>query len=318
MKMYDDPPTRVSERLRDIALKGQALLQTGQYVEAQKGFEKMYKILLDEQPDGRRYHKGHALHNIGAALYSRNPQAALKYFLLAYVEDLLYQPEGQEDAADTLPAGKTLSGVYIVKEDLLAALKALAKNAKTNGPVIQNPESVIKSLDKNLSKYLSDKTKALAATEVLRKPGQFQSEWKRRVFVGGSYSNHIAEIERIGKLCVKLGRDPVIASQFETPPHRIHHHALMLLHECRAAIFEVSDDVGQLMEIERLRDYQVSALMLCQKDKNRLSAMLKTLFEFSDCQFEQYSTMEEMDMHVRRFLKQIKKGKGASRKQPNE
>ena len=82
----------------------------------------------------------------------------------------------------------------------------------------------------------------------------------------------------------------------------------MLLHECRRALFEVSDDVGQLMEIERLRDYQVSALMLCQKDEKRLSGMLKTLFESSDCQFKQYGSMEEMDTHVRDFLTLTKKG----------
>ena len=123
----------------------------------------------------------------------------------------------------------------------------------------------------------------------------------------GSYSEHIAEISRIGDICAKLGFDPIIASRFETPSDKVHHHSLMLLHECRTAIFEVSDDVGQLMEIERLRDYQVSALMLCQKDKTRLSAMLKTLFDSSECQFRQYGTVEEMENHVKRFLKEVKK-----------
>lgn len=308
MKTYDDPPIKLNERLRDIALKNQALLETHQYVEAQKGFEKMYKLMMADQPLGKRYHKGYALQNMGAAtLYSGKPQKALKSFLLAYIEDLLSQTEGEEDKADTLPARKTLSGVYLVDDSLLAALKTLAMESKTSGTVIQDPEKLIKGLDNSLSKYLSDKTKALAVSEPLRQPGQFQSEWKNRVFVGGSYSNHTAEIYRIGDICVKLGLDPVIASQFETPPDKVHHHALMLLHECKAAIFEVSDDVGQLMEIERLRDYQVSALMLCQQDKNRLSAMLQTLFESSDCHFNQYGTMEEMDTHVRRFLKQMKK-----------
>ncbi len=42
-----------------------------------------------------------------ASLYSGKPQKALKFFLLAYVEDILSQNEGEEDKADTLPA-KTL------------------------------------------------------------------------------------------------------------------------------------------------------------------------------------------------------------------
>jgi len=308
MKTYDDPPIKLNEKLRDIALKNETLLETRQYVKAQKGFEKMYKILLSNQPVGRRYHKGYALQNNGAAtLYSGNPQKALKSFILAYVEDLLSQTEGEEDKADVLPAGKTLSGYYLVDDSLLAELKTLAGRSKTSGTVIQDPEKLIKDIDKSSSKYLSDKTKALAVNEPLRRPGQFQSEWKDRVFVGGSYNNHVAEISRIGDICVKLGFDPVIASKFETPKDKVHHHALMLLHECKTAIIEASDDVGQLMEIERLRDYQVSALILCQKDKTRLSAMLNTLVESSDCQFIQYGTMEEMETHVKLFLKQRKK-----------
>ena len=115
MKTYDDPPTKINEKLRDIALKSQALFETRRYIEAQKGFEEMYKYLLKSQPAGRRYHKGYALHNIGGAiLYSGKPQKALKFFLLAYVEDLLSQNEGEEDNADRLPAGNTLSGYYLL------------------------------------------------------------------------------------------------------------------------------------------------------------------------------------------------------------
>lgn len=303
MKDYDNPPIEIDETLRDIALKSQALLDSRQYGKALKNFERMYKTLLSNQPPGRRYHKGYALHNIGVAtFYSGNPQNAMNWFILAYVEDLLSQPKGEEDKADDLPAGKTLSGVYLVDRTLLSSLKLLVNTSKNKGTVIQDPEQIIKDLDRHLTEYLANKGNALAITETLRKPGQFQSEWKDRVFVGGSYSNHIAEIYRIGDMCAELGFDPVIASRFETQADRVHHHALMLLHECRRAIFEVSDDVGQLMEIERLRDYQVSALMLCQKDKERLSAMLKTLFESSDCQFKQYSSMKEMETHVRDFL----------------
>lgn len=308
MKTYDDPPLEVDEALRDMALGNQALLDLHQYAKAKTGFEKMYSILLGNQPTGKRYHKGYALHNIGVAtFYSGNPQKALNYFLLAYIEDLLSQPEGEEDKADTLPAGKTLLGMYRVNGTLLEALKILTRTSKTKGAVIQDPEQIIKELDQTLSDYMAAKAKALAVSETLRKPGQFQSEWKDRVFVGGSYSNHIAEICRIGEICTELGFDPVVASRFETQPDRVHHHALMLLHECRRAVFEVSDDVGQLMEIERLRDYQVSALMLCQKDKDRLSAMLKALLESSDCRFRQYGNIEEMDTHVRKFLMQTNK-----------
>lgn len=305
MKMYDDPPLELDETLRNMALRNQALLDLHQYIKAKTGFEKMYNILLNNQPTGKRYHKGYALHHIGVATFhSGDPQNALNYFLFAYIEDLLSQPEGEEDKADTLPAGRTIRDMYRVDDTLIASLKILTKNSKTRETLIQDPEQIFNDLNQKLSEYLTAKTEALEVSETPRKPGQFQSEWKDRVFVGGSYSNHIAEICRIGEICRELGFDPVIASHFETQPDRVHHHALMLLHECRRAIFEVSDDVGQLMEIERLRDYQVSALMLCQKDKDRLSEMLKALFESSDYRFRQYGNIEKMDTYVRDFLTQ--------------
>jgi len=305
MKMYDEPPLELDETLRNMALRNQALLDLHQYTKAKTGFEKMYEILINNQPSGKRYHKGYSLHHIGiATFHSGNPQKALNFFVFAYIEDLLSQLEGEEYKADTLPAGRTLRDMYRVDDTLLEALNVLTKKSKTRGTVIQDPEQILNELNQKLSEYLTAKSEALGVSETLRKPGQFQSEWKDRVFVGGSYSNHIAEICRIEEICRKLGFDPVIASRFETQPDRVHHHALMLLHECRRAIFEVSDDVGQLMEIERLRDYQVSALMLCQKDKERISAMLKTLFESSECRFQQYGNIEELDTYVSEFLRQ--------------
>ena len=264
-------------------------------------------MLLDAQPVGKRYHKGHSLHNIGVATFQLgDQQGALNYFVLAYIEDLLSQPEGEEDNADAAPAGRTVRDGYHLHPGLIQALKELIKDTKKRGVVVQDPEQILKELDQKLPEFVATKAETPPRDEKPRKPGQFRSEWKDRVFVGGSYSTHIAEILRIGKICEELGFDPVIASRFETEPNRVHHHALMLLHECRRAIFEVSDDVGQLMEIERLRDYQVSALMLCQKDKDRLSAMLQALFESSDCRFRRYSDIDEMDRYVREFLQETK------------
>ena len=152
MKMYDEPHLELDETLRNIAIKNQALLDLHQYTKAKTGFEEMYNILLSNQPTGKRYHKGYSLQHIGVATFhSGNPQKALNYFIYAYIEDLLSQPKGEEDKADTLPAGKTLRDMYRVDNDLIEALKILTKNSKIRMTVIQDPELVLNYLDKKLS-----------------------------------------------------------------------------------------------------------------------------------------------------------------------
>jgi hypothetical protein len=302
--MYEGLSDELDERVRNMLIENQTRLTLHQYYKAKNGFEELYELLLDLQPAGKRYHKGHPLHNIGFATFQLgDPEGALKYFLLAYIEDLLSQSEGEGKNADDLPAAKALRNVYRVDESFINKLKVLAEDKKRHGVVVQEPDQMLKEIDQPISEATAFEAPVV---ERLRKPGQFQSEWKDRVFVGGSYSMHIAEIRCIGEICKKEGFDPIIADLFETPQDKVHHHALMLLHECRRAIFEVSDDVGQLMEIERLRDYQVVSLMLCQKDKTRLSTMLRTLVDSSDCFFQQYGNIEEMSNHVKEFLHQTK------------
>jgi hypothetical protein len=124
------------------------------------------------------------------------------------------------------------------------------------------------------------------------------------VFLGGSYLKHYSEINQIKKVCKELGYDPVIAFEFETPHDKIHHHALMLLHECSKAIFEVTEHIGQLMEIERLRDYQpVEALIVCQVNAP-LSEMLVALLGSQGYEVKRYSRPEELEKLVRGFLSQ--------------
>jgi hypothetical protein len=63
---------------------------------------------------------------------------------------------------------------------------------------------------------------------------------------------------------------PVIADEFELllPDRDIHDVTLWLLHSCRIAIFEVTQNSGALMELERIRDYGIfkSLLLYYHKD----------------------------------------------------
>jgi hypothetical protein len=81
----------------------------------------------------------------------------------------------------------------------------------------------------------------------------------------------------------------------------VHHHALMLLHECGKAVFEVTEHVGQLMEIERLRDYEVKPLVVCQVNAP-LSEMLEALLKSQGYEVNRYSNPAELEKLVTDFL----------------
>lgn len=88
-------------------------------------------------------------------------------------------------------------------------------------------------------------------------PGRYD----QRVFIGGDYSHRalIAEIERIVS---DLGFTPIIADQYGMKEKEIHDCTMRLLHNCKYAIFDISTISGALMEIERIRDYKIKALIV--------------------------------------------------------
>jgi hypothetical protein len=64
--------------------------------------------------------------------------------------------------------------------------------------------------------------------------------WDRRVFAGGAYRAKDHQVEVVVDVVRRLGFDAVATWDFEIPNELSHHHSLMLLHECRSAIFDVN------------------------------------------------------------------------------
>lgn len=300
-------PPDLNQTFQGMVLANGSLVLSRQYDKAREGFEEIYKMLRDQQPAESRYHKGYLLHQIGIILVlSGNPPEALRYFILAYIEDLLSAKRGEEDKADDMPAGRTLRRGYKVNEDALMHLKEIVSADKFSGSVIHDPERVFAELARGRSP--TDVTRPTSTPDLgvgKRKPGKFEFDWEKRVFVGGDYSTHLSEINDIKTMCQKMGYEPVIASDFETPPGMEHHHALMLLHECKRAIFEVSSNAGQLMEIERLRDYGYEpdkVLIVCQPH-GRPTGMLEPLLKAEGYRMCKYNTNSELIEQVKKFLR---------------
>jgi hypothetical protein len=304
VKPFENPPPQVQEKLSPMISEAEALLASLQYSQAKIKFREICNLLLESQPPGTRYHKGYVLHQAGVASFlSGETKEALPYFVQAYIEDLLSQDQNQEDKADELPAAENLRNLYHVSEDFLKDLKRCTIDAKKGGYVVRYPLEIIDQLkEKWPPDWLDKHSKIPNASPSKRKPGQFFSDWEKRVFVGGSYSHHLSEINEIKRVCLILGYDPIIAAEFQTPPDRIHHHALMLLHECSKAIFEVTAQAGQLMEIERLRDYQIDPLIIHQERAYR-SEMLMTLLTLSVYKVETYNSFNVIETLVTGYLK---------------
>lgn len=136
-----------------------------------------------------------------------------------------------------------------------------------------------------------------------RSPGMFEKAWERHVFVGGSYKELLVMSE-IKKCVSQKGYEPVFALDFEIPEDLVHHHSLMLLHECKYAIFDLSQEAGQLMEIERVRDYDIETLAVYQAvgGEPKITEMLKALLNTMKIPTKLYRDSSELNSHIDSFL----------------
>lgn len=289
-------------------LKASLDIQSARFEDAIGTLTELYELLLTRQPPGTRYHKGLPLHNIGYCLVRLGRQEeAARHFFLAYIEDLLSQELGEEDAADSAPASQTLRLAYRVKAELLDRLKDLARTRKRADREPSDPEELLAEFaaPRSSAEVLQEIPEAQPAASGGRKPGQFTSEWHRRVFVGGGY-REFAILNEIKRLVQEKDFDAILVADFDILEGMTHHHSLMLLHECRAAIFDLSSEAGQLMEIERLRDYEIEKTLLIYQDRGKgepkISEMLKALLTRMNMPPCPYRDFDELRRLVRAFL----------------
>jgi len=216
--------------------------------------------------------------------------------VLAYIEDLLSAEI--ESEADSTPAGRTLLMGYRISPEFLQPLKQKVIQLKNEGRIPTRPEEVIIELGKSETAYYKDiegKVTVKPKRHQLRKFAEFNSEWGKRVFLGGS-SGLNPIIEAMRDTVERLGYDPVVAIDFDMPEQMtIYHKCLTLLHSCKYAIFDLSEQAGQLMELERAPDYGVQTLIVCPKNKQEsVTQMLKSVLDYRDIRYNSYDKFEEM------------------------
>jgi len=303
-----DFPIDLSEKYRETEQRFSSLLEKGEFDEATHSWENLYKLFLNRQKTlGYRLHKGGIVHNLGiVALLTNNLELAFKNFMMGFAEDVASQIQEFGGLAEDQPGAQTLKSFFGVDEDLFNLSRKIVI-AKLSEDKFYDPRQVFKRFWKTQikKKTLKERIESLKKTPfVVQKKysiNQMPGEWRKRVFIGGNYSgDRVKNLFEIKKSIEKNNFIPIIALEFNDDEPCVHDHSLLLLHNCKYAIFDVSKDSGYLMEVERTFDYRTKILLVYEEiPESRMTEMISSL----DIKPRQFSNSEELAQLVDKFFK---------------
>ncbi len=288
-------------RIYAVAIHG------GHYDQALAVIKNLYHKMLGWQDKYHmRFHKGYPLHNIGYTLHlqDKHPDAE-EYFVLAFIEDLL--SADNEDEADSTPAGQTLLLGYKFTSALLETIKRKVRELKEEGRIPFTPEEIAQELKKSKAEFRNLQVAYMVIPkEAPLKPFTvFNMRWGKRVFVGGSIGLEFI-IDKIADIVAELGYDPIVCHHFEAPKEMetdIHRKCLILLHCCKYAVFDIAEQTGQLIEVERACDYNVKTLVMWPKNKDTaITQMLKSQIDFQKITPALYEKIDDWKPTIQKFL----------------
>ena len=307
-------PAELIPEIGRLESDGYIQLRLGSFVAAERIYDQIYQLIFERQEiENRPIHKGAPLHMKGNALLPQRNRLedSVRNFLLAYIEDTFNVLPGREADADGTPAGQTLRQAFRIEEGSLSIIKEIALYKKNQGlwNDVRDPEEILEEfLDRRQpdGRQLLNLCGQRPRVRVRHSVNQIPGEWERRVFIGGNYDN-MWPIREIESVVQELRYQPIIALDFDIPEQFIRHHDLMLLHNCKYAIFEVTLGDGHLMEIERTNDYENKVLLLYNvRDERRecppsMSMMLRT---FTHARMVSYMDSEELRRLISDFLRE--------------
>lgn len=228
----------------------------------------LYQEVLKKQPKGKRYHKGGEVHNMGICkLLLMSPLDSLNYFILGFIEDVLSTKTESGTSPEDAPGAQNLRNIFKLTDDDFRRIRTFIQETESEIGVVQNPQIVLDKLEKSGAKGPMEKiardfhpTIRQGVNSISRIPG----DWDNRVFIGGDYVSYFYVLNMLKPLLQSNKYTPIIAYEFTKPDEMsIREQALLLLHNCKYAIFDISGRGGHLMEIERTFDYQTKAFYVC-------------------------------------------------------
>lgn len=127
-------------------------------------------------------------------------------------------------------------------------------------------------------------------------------EREKRVFIGGNY-DFAAVLRLVKKFVESLGFQPIMALDFDVPESDIHDCDLRLLHNCKYAIFDVTHCAGELMELERCKDYGTRVMVVYQvREERTIPKQLSTMILTAGFRRRGYPDFEGLKKIVEHFL----------------
>lgn len=285
-----------------------AYFQQEDWQAAARSMEETYNFLLDQQRRYKtRFHKGWELHNGGIALLRLGRVIeGLDRMLMAYAEDALSAQVDLEDTIDAFLAGLTLKGAG-TPEGYLAAMKKVARRRKERGNVPLDPNDLIVEaraefkLDQQLRAQIGEEARRKEAAEK-RTIESLTQPPERCCFVGGNYYAGGPNLEPISQIVSDEGFEPIMPLDFEIAETDVHHRSLLLLHLCRKAIFEVTSPAGQLMELERCRDYDVEPLLVRNVLRDQDPHVSQMISSMAGVKVQPYTTPDELRPLIHDYL----------------
>ena len=198
-----------------------------------------------ERLAGRRFHKGHPLHNLGVALYATSPYDARVYFMAAHVEDARTWAR-RPARPDGYLAAKMLAGLFRFTTGMVTRLSRRARLDPDQPPIetaaeFAEAEWLPQSVDALPTGQSSDDLAAMDPED--------------RVFVGGSYRYAWDRIVTMARGVIAANREPIIVANFEPlSEEEPRDKSFRFLDACPRAVFDVTvqDSPGHWPEIERI------------------------------------------------------------------
>ncbi|MBI2598756.1 hypothetical protein HYW40_00840 [Candidatus Curtissbacteria bacterium] len=303
---FDLPPD-IANQYREVEQRFYGLIEEGNFEEAKKSWDLLYSDFLEKQKSlGYRLHKGGIVHNLGVtALLANDLEQSFKDFVLGFAEDVASQEQGFAGEAEQAPGALNLKNFFGVDQGIFNIVRKIVIDALSKGK-FDDPRYTFQNF---LRTQLSEDP-VRSRVELLKKTpfvihrkhsiNRIPGEWSKRVFVGGNYiGSRIGNLFEIKKVVEKKGYTPVIALEFNDQNPPIHDYSLLLLHNCKYAIFDVSADSGYLMEVERTLDYRTITLLVYEEiPEYRMTAMITSLGQ----NLNKFSNKEELDKLINNFL----------------
>lgn len=243
-------PPELQARHAEIGLAGRLAMAKGDFRAAALIFESQFRLLIDAQPFRRRIHKGESLHNWGLSLiYGGDPDAALRETLAAFIEDAASGAENSPARQNELdgPAAHNLVYVFGAWGPAIARVGQQVRDLILNGQELPDPHGLL--LDPSIS--------GAAASPTGRRPrtiGSLESPVERRIFIGGNYHRLKSTLWPLADRLAP-DYDGLLAADFPTPEGWGSDETMLpLLTSSQYAVFEISENGGQVEEIAKTPD----------------------------------------------------------------